>query len=174
MSKFLLSENILYKTKLTKEQAINKLADNIEEDKSTFLAIYNDYSKPYIGVVNKYKFEIEKVITYRNSFLPIITGEVFSNAEGTEIKVNMQLHSFVLVFMMIWLGGASFACLTSLYLMFNGEFSLGIFVPFGMLLFGILLSFGGFRTESKNGIEDLKQIFEADEVIDLDEVKGKV
>jgi hypothetical protein len=162
MNKFLPIENIIYKTKLSKEQTIQKLTENIETEKSFGFGAHNyTYSKPYIGRILGNSFEIKRAISYRNSFLPQIKGEIYSEFDGTKIKVNMKPHSLVLVFMTIWFGGVFLACIGTTYALFTQKFTPFFFIPFGMLLFGIGLLFGAFKTESSTSKKDLLKIFDA-------------
>ena len=163
MSQYLPIENIIYKTKLSKEQTIQKLADNIEAEKSFGFGAHNyTYSKPYIGQIFGNTFEIKRAINYRNSFLPQIKGEVYSEFDGTKIKVKMKPHSFVLVFMTIWFGGVFIGCVATTFALFTQNFSPFFLIPFGMLIFGIVLLLGAFKTESKKSKKDLVQILEAE------------
>ncbi len=163
MSKFLPFENIIYKTKLSKEQTIQKLTDNIDAEKSFGFGAHNyTYSKPYIGRITGNTFEIKRAINYRNSFLPQIKGEVYSEFDGTRIKVSMKPHTFVLVFMTIWFGGVFIGCLVTTFALFTQNFSPFFLIPFGMLLFGIALLYGAFKTESTTSKKDLTRILEAE------------
>jgi hypothetical protein len=163
MSKFLPIENIVYKTKHSKEQTIQKLSENIEAEKSFGFGVNSyTYSKPYIGRVIGSNFEIKRAISYRNSFLPQIKGEVYSEFDGTKIKVNMKPHIFVLVFMTIWFGGVFIGCVATIFALFTQEFTPFFLIPFGMLLFGIALLYGAFKTESSTSKKDLIRILEAE------------
>lgn len=163
MSRYLPIENIIYTTKLTKEQTIQKLTDNIEAEKSFGFGAQNyTYSKPYIGKIIGNNFEVKRVISYSNSFLPQIKGEIYSEFDGTKIKVNMKPHSFVLVFMTIWFGGVFIGCIATTFALFTKEFTPFFLIPFGMLLFGITLLYGAFKTESKTSKKDLLEILEAE------------
>lgn len=163
MSKFLPIENIVYITKLSKEQTIQKLTENIEAEKSFGFGANNyTYSKPYIGRVTGGNFEIKRAISYRNSFLPQIKGEVYSEFDGTKIKVNMKPQAFVLVFMTIWFGGVIIGCIATTFALFTQEFTPALLIPFGMLLFGFALLYGAFKTESSISKNDLMRIFEAE------------
>lgn len=163
MSKFLPIENIVYKTKLSKEQIVQKLTDNIEAEKSFGFGAHNfTYSKPYIGRIVGNIFEIKRAISYRNSFLPQIKGEIYSDFDGTKIKVNMKPNTFVLVFMTIWFGGVFIGCLATTFALFTQKFSPFFLIPFGMLIFGIALLFGAFKTESTTSKKDLLRILEAE------------
>lgn len=163
MSKYLPFENIIYKTKLSNEQAIQKLNDNIEaERRFGFSAPSYTYSKPYIGQITGNKFKIKRVINYRNSFLPQIKGEVYSEFDGTKIKVNMSLHKFILVFTSIWLGIVFIGCSFTIYVLFTKAFAPFILIPLGLLVFGVALLFNAFKTESAKSRKDLMRIFEAE------------
>jgi hypothetical protein len=163
MSKYLPIENIVYKTKLSKEQTIQKLTDNVEAEKSFgFGANSYTYSKPYIGQIIGNNFDIKRATSYRNSFLPQIKGEIYSEFDGTRIRVNMKPPTFVLIFMTVWFGGVSIACLATISALFTQGFSPFFLVPFGMLLFGIALLLGAFKTESSTSKKDLMRILEAE------------
>lgn len=159
MSKFLPIENIVFKTKLSKEQVVLRLSENIEA-KKTFG--FGNYSKPYIGYINGNNFEIERVINYRNSFLPQIKGNVYSELSGTKINVKMMPASYVLFFMAIWFGGVIVGCLAMLFILFTEGFTSFLFLPFIMFLFGIGLLYGAFKTESAKSKKDLMRILEAE------------
>ncbi|MCU0439103.1 MAG: hypothetical protein MUC49_14490 [Raineya sp.] len=157
MSKYLPIENIIYKTNLSKEQVIQRLTENIETKKS-----FGIYSKPYIGKIMGNHFEIERAISYRNSFLPQIKGEIYSEFNRTKIEVYMRPHLFVLFFMVIWLGGISMGCLVTLSVLFTGKFEPPFLIPFGMLIFGIALLYGAFKTESAISKRDLMKMLDAE------------
>lgn len=93
----------------------------------------------YKGEVFEEGFEIRRILLYRNSFSPVITGNFVSNGPGTDIQIKMALHTFTAVFMCIWLA------VTVYILIFNYSS-----IPFavGALIFGILITFGGFWWEA--------------------------
>jgi hypothetical protein len=163
MSKYLPVEYVIYKTKLSIEQTIQKLADNIEAEKSFgFGALNYSYSKPYIGKITGNRFEIERAISYRNSFLPQIKGEIYSEFDGTKIKVDMKPHLFVLFFMTLWFGGVFIGCIATTFAFFTKEFTPFVLIPYGMLIFGITLFYGSFKIESSISKKDLLKILEAE------------
>ncbi|MBK8874664.1 MAG: hypothetical protein IPN13_12375 [Bacteroidetes bacterium] len=159
MSKYLPFENIIYKTKFSKEQAIQKLIDNIEAERTFgFSAPSYTYSKQYIGQITGNKFKIKRVINYRNSFLPQIKGEVYSEFDGTKIKVNMSLHKFVLVFTSIWF--ASFCRMLNCNICtFYKGFCTFHFNSIRTVGICVALLFNAFKTEKKSR-KDLMRIFE--------------
>ena len=163
MSNYLPFENILYRTQLSQVKAIERLADKVEKEKSFRIGFYNNnYTKPYYGTIYGSKFEINRALSYRNSFSPIIKGEIFTHYEGTRIKVSMKPHVHVLVFMTIWFGAVFIACFATIAVMFTQGFNVYFLIPFAMLLFGVAFLLGGFKTESKRSRNDLKEIFQAE------------
>src|SRR6188474_594186 len=59
---------------------------------------------PFEGTVTEFAFDIRRIISYRNSFLPQIRGTISQDAAGSRISVTMQLHVTVAAFMTVWLG----------------------------------------------------------------------
>ncbi|MBF4466213.1 hypothetical protein [Flavobacterium sp. LC2016-12] len=167
IKKLLPFEKLVYHSTLSKEELINHLQNEIEPEKSFgFGAHRTSYSKPYIGKIYAARFEIKKAINYRNSFLPIIKGDIKNDINGSKININMGLPDFIKAFMILWLGGVSVACIGGIYSLFfadaiNSETGPFIFIPFAMLLFGIAMVSFGFKTESQKSIKDLEEILQA-------------
>ncbi|MET0945988.1 MAG: hypothetical protein ABWY22_11305 [Flavobacterium sp.] len=167
IKKLLPFEKLVYHSTLSKEELVIRLQNEIEAEKSFgFRALKFSYSKPYIGKINSNRFEIKKVVNYRNSFLPVIKGEIKDGINGAKIDVKMGLVDFVKAFMILWLIGVSFGCIGALYsLIFtdtvNSEAGFFMFIPFAMLLFGIAMVSFGFKAESQKSIKDLEGILQA-------------
>ncbi|MCZ8091756.1 MAG: hypothetical protein O9282_08925 [Flavobacterium sp.] len=150
IKKILPFERLVYNSTLSGEELIPHLKSEIGQ---------NGYS----GKVYQNKFEIKRDINYRNSFLPLIKGEVTNTVNGSKINVKMDLIIFAKFFIIIWLGGVLLALLATLYTFFNdGESSINIiFIPAIMFVFGIVLVALGFKYESKKSINDLEKILKA-------------
>jgi hypothetical protein len=162
--KFLPTENITYKTKLKEDEIIKRLSDNIEP-KKTFRGGFfgSGSSKLYEGQINNHTFDINRIINYRNSFLPRINGIIEKSNEGTTIKVKMRLHAFVIIFLCIWGGAVGLGCISVLTQAFGGsELDSVTMIPFGMLIFMYILTMGGFKSESSRSKKDLQTIFETE------------
>ncbi len=162
--RFLPTESITYKTKLKEEEIFRRLSELIEPEKAFRFGIFGRGStKPYEGRISSRKFDIKRIINYRNSFLPRINGIVEKDYDGINIKVKMRLHTFVIVFMCCWWGVAGFACIAFLkQSLGTSDFSPATLIPFCMLLFAYLLTMGAFKVESNKSKMDLQKIFEAD------------
>ncbi len=163
MKKVLPIENLVLRTTLSKEEAMEKLKENIETEKPFGFGVNSfTYSKPYIGTISGDIFEIKRAINYRNAFLPLIKGKVNNDSSWTKIDISMKPHGFVTAFMAIWFGGVTIGCVATTFAMLSGEFNPFLLIPFGMLLFGIALVVGAFKTESSKSKKDLLNIFEAE------------
>lgn len=166
IKKILPFEELLYHSKLTKEELFLHLQNEIEAEKSFGLGAHKySYSKPYIGKVFNNQFEIKRAINYRNSFLPIIKGEIQDAVNGSKIKIKLKLVDIVKVFMIIWLSGVFLACIavgTNFAINgFDPETGFTILIPFGMLLFGILMVTISFKAESRKSKKDLEEMLQA-------------
>ncbi|PQA90135.1 hypothetical protein B0A69_20890 [Chryseobacterium shigense] len=158
--KYLPFERIIYRTKLSEQEIITRLSGFVEPKKFSF---GKTSTKEYEGSINDKRFEINRVINYRNSFLPQLTGIIQKDNYGTQIEVTMKLHVFVFVFLIFWCGFVMFF-LISLGVV-QQKISVFFLVPVGMLLFVYALTMLGFKTESKKSKEFLMKSFEA-EIID--------
>lgn len=121
--------------------------------------------KPYEGSINGNSFSITRIIGYRNSFLPRISGEIEKDFDGSRINVKMRLHVVVIVFLFIWFGGVGIGCSAALATGFkfgSQSFEPMSLIPFGMLIFSYALVTGGFKYESIKSKKYLSQLFEAE------------
>lgn len=171
LKKYLPFENYVITTKLSVHEIKIRLADNIEPKKSVKLSLFsNDSSKPYEGEILGDSFKITRIINYRNSFLPVITGHISTFPGRTQINVKIRPVIFVLIFISLWLGIVGLVCvgiiLAGIFqfknLLQNG-FSPMTLIPFGMFFFGCLLITLGFKAESKKSKEFLERVFEVQE-----------
>lgn len=160
---FLPTENITYKSKLKNEDLLSRLAAAIEPEKTfRFPAFSSGSTKPYEGQINGQTFEIKRIIRYRNSFLPRITGTIESHPYGTTIHVKMRLHIFVITFLFFWCGMVGIGSIAIAKHYFEGAaFNAIALIPFGILLLVYTLTMGAFTFESNRSKKDLQQIFEA-------------
>ncbi|MBL7825480.1 MAG: hypothetical protein JNJ57_02540 [Saprospiraceae bacterium] len=161
---FLPTENITYKTHLNEEEIIKRLSDHVETEETLSYGIFNSgSSKPYVGQINDQTFNIKRIISYRNSFLPRIYGIIEKDFGGSTIIVKMRLHTFVIVFLGIWCCFVGIASAASLrQALGNQGFNSKTMIPLGMLLFFYALIMVSFKYESYKSKMDLQTIFEAD------------
>src|SRR5438105_2783501 len=62
--------------------------------------------QPFRGSVRGSHFKVIRVLGMfvRNSFQPVVVGDIAQGPVGTEIRVRMRLHAGVATFMAIWFG----------------------------------------------------------------------
>lgn len=157
--KYLPFEHIIYTSNLSKRDIIKRLSDCMETKGNGFFTFNNKTTKEYEGFIDDHHFEINRIIKYRNSFLPRISGSIQENNNETHIEVKMKLHMFVLIFMVFWCLFVLFFLITVLIAV--EKISFVVLIPVGMLLFAYALTMFGFKSESMRSKEDLKKIFEA-------------
>ena len=137
-------ENFTLKSNLGVEELKRRIAEHIESRKVFRLSFgKNRLAKPYEGEIKKNTFRISRIINYRNSFLPLITGHIGNGADETVIIVRMRMFVFTIVFMSLWMGIAGLVGILFLWFaIFSPEktdphgFSLGTLAPFIMFAFG--------------------------------------
>ena len=102
------------------------------------------------GEVFEDGFKISRILLYRNSFSPVVTGSFVPNGSGTNIQIKMAIHTFTAVFMAIWLAITCYILVTN--------YSSPLFA-IGALVFGIVLTLGGFWWEARKQKPRLIEIF---------------
>ena len=155
----ILTENLTYKTQLPENQVIERLQDCIAPKKDfSLFDMYNNTAngKLYEGKISGQTFEVSRIINYRNSFLPIITGNITQENNATIIKINMRLHMFVSAFLVIWCTG--FAGSMIFMLSKDVDFTFFDVMPFVMLV----IFFRVFKFETNKSKKDFQQLFEAE------------
>ena len=169
--KFLPYERLKINSALSSEEILKRL-DNVIEPKRYF-RLFGSGTKPYQGSVEGSHFEISRSIGYRNSFLPMIKGDVQSEMSGCSVYITMQPHILVIAFMIFWLGGVGVIFLGFLYSLVSPltephttDPSLAL-IPGGMFVFGYALSLGGFKFESIKSKKFFRELFEAREVEEM-------
>ncbi|MBC9909990.1 hypothetical protein [Chitinophaga varians] len=156
-------------TKLSPEE-IKKLLDANVVPKSKGFQLKFGWSKPaggkpYEGVVKNNGFEISRIIDYRNSFLPVITGDVSHEIVHTAVRIKMTLSIVVAVFMTFWMGGVIIGFVGCLIAMIDGfrsgsKFEPLLLIPFGMLIFGYLMVKLAFQTEVSKSRKFLRELLQ--------------
>jgi hypothetical protein len=168
--KFSPYERLTIFSQLTPESAIQKLIDVVETSQNK--KFRRSMIKRYQGEVTGYKFKIRRIINYRNSFLPVINGEIEPAKDGCCIHIKMQPNIIVLIFMVVW--SSPFISLllmgfvmTLMPLLFpkivtvvNGSIPLYVILaPVGFLIFGYCLVTIGFKIESIKSKAFFKELF---------------
>ena len=177
--KLLPIKNIVYKTSLTEDEAIGRLAESVEPGFNIFNTMFirhnmlNGSTKPYEGEMNGQAFEI-RIINYNDAFTPRISGVIREDFEGSTIKVKMRPRKVLTLFFsifgcltMIWL---LVVCIVSLFLIANTEFTIPLlifilfvtFVPFCVWLPLYVIAMLFFKDKISKSKKDLQEIFQAE------------
>lgn len=172
-TKLLPIENYDFTTNLSIDEVYSRLSANIEPKQANLLSMLNEKrSKPYEGEISQNSFKINRIINYRNSFLPVIHGEMSNYFGQTRIKIRMRPAAFVFIFMAFWLGLVAIGCIVILFSGFinikevlHSGFSLMLLVPFGIFLFGCMLPAMAFKPESRKAKRFLATLLNEEEYI---------
>lgn len=137
--------------------------DEVVEPKKLRWAFFSRDHKPYQGTFNTEKFDVSRIIHYRNSFLPMIKGRISTDMGQTRIDITMQLHIFVIAFMIVWFGFVgmfSFGLFGAF--LFGGEtapeFSF-LFAPLPFFIFGYCLTTLPFKYEARKSRQFFQDLF---------------
>jgi hypothetical protein len=160
-------ERLTIHSPLRPDEALKKLEENIQP-KLPFIWKRKG-QKPYLGKIEGFHFSLRRIIFYRNSFLPMIEGEIQPEMGGSSIRITMHPHIWVLAFMGLWLGGISIFFLAVLFnlLSFGTNASphqpheMLIILPIVMIVFGYVLCLGGFKLESVKSKTFFRDLFQA-------------
>ncbi|HLP14497.1 MAG TPA: hypothetical protein VK177_21380 [Flavobacteriales bacterium] len=171
MKKYLAREDFELVTLLKSTDVINRIAENTGPKKTFRLALPGvKHDKPYEGVVDAESFKISRVINYKNSFLPVISGTVSGSGKVTAVTIKMRMLLPVRIFMFIWLGGVGLACIFITPFILSGDsasrkqgFDPMALIPFAMFVFGYLLTYLAFKFESRKSKAFLKDLLNAQE-----------
>lgn len=164
VKKFLPFEHVIYLTPLPLEEVITRLGNTITKEEIFRWGMYSGKpSKPYEGWIRGHRFSMQRIINYRNSFLPRIDGVVHHKLGKVLIDVKIQLHMFTKVFMIFWCGTLGFfSVVMMIQMVSNPELRLVGFIPLLMCLFGYGLTMAGFHFERNSAKADLQKLFEAE------------
>src|SRR4051812_39275980 len=77
---------------------------SVVEPRRVFRRPFAVPEKPYQGQITGTRFRIQRIINYRNSFLPVINGEIRQQLGKTYIDISMRMNAFVIAFCCAWLG----------------------------------------------------------------------
>jgi hypothetical protein len=165
---FLPYESVILESPLSRQEVLDKL-DSVVESRSKFRYLFSRNHKPYRGKVSGDRFEVSRIIYYRNSFLPIITGEIISGYPGSSVKLVMHPRPLVIVFGVIVLGvlgpSAIFILSESIEALvrFGSLDSMEIsrIAPLGVLVVVYLLYMIGFKPEAAKSLKFFRELFDA-------------
>lgn len=163
MTKILPIRKTTLHTSLTPQQVTERIFE-ITGNKT------NQYNE-FLGTVQKDYFKISRNINYRNSFLPVITGNIKKGSTGTNIEIKAKPNTFVTTFMIIWMSIIGASCVGIIITAFNtpdlsekiSSESTPTIIPFALLIIGGVIFNAPFAAEYNIALNKLKEILEAKE-----------
>ncbi|MGD9982463.1 MAG: hypothetical protein AB7H66_03585 [Hyphomonadaceae bacterium] len=137
---------------MKRAEALAAIASRIEERKWLrwrWPSVEND--ERFDGAVTETSFSVTRIMGYRNSFAPVIEGEVHESGRFSRIVITMKRHIVVLLFLVVF-AGMMLAGLVALERPLPGVLML-------LLLYAIVL--GAFWFEANKLEQTLRKIFQA-------------
>lgn len=103
LKKVLPAEDYILSTHFSTDEVCRRISDNTDpyRTSASFFERNPGYSKSYEGYIVNNTFEIQRIIGYRNSFLPLVSGYVYSLQGKTHVKIKMRLNEIMLVFFIV-------------------------------------------------------------------------
>ena len=126
------------------DNTVDKMDRSIHPRQSFWLLGFGRRNEGFEGKVSEASFELNRIIGYRNSFLPHAYGRFEQvNRHRTTVHVTVTLHPFVILFCLVWCGSIGYGLLNAII---EGN-SNSISLLSGALLFVYVLVMVGWSAE---------------------------
>lgn len=161
-------EKVRFYSPLFREELVVKLATKVRPQPWIKFTGFGKpkHGKVFEGEVAKDGFRLQRIISYKNSFLPKLNGKFVEKVNGTEIIVTIRPDMSVFLFIVLWFGFVGVGSLDALVNLSAETFSLDTLFPVIMILIGggaaTLITYG----EKNMAKRALKKILEAEIVVD--------
>jgi hypothetical protein len=152
-----------FKTYLDAENVRQRLAAEVESRTIFRQSIWRRDHRFFAGKVEENgRFQINRVIHYRNSFQPYIYGEIVNDLDATRIKLRLHPHPVVLILMPIFLSVFFCALIGTTFISDDLVKNLWVIWPIlGFLLLFYIIIIGLFNFEVNKARRHLEEIFQA-------------
>jgi len=162
-------QKISLRTHLTPEEIVARLHAQVAEGDPLRRYLFKKPSQPFNGRIEASTFRIARIIRYRNSFLPIVHGEIRDDLDRRVIDMTLYPAIFVLVFLGAVLLFAAMIFVTMLVDLFLNGNPTGSPVSIVLMPLFILFGFYGvmvlsFNFEANKAITLLKDMLDASEL----------
>lgn len=159
--KLIPSEKIELTTAFTTAEIEKLLMENIRQHKSYKASFNKEDTKGgyFIGHVYPNRFSCKKFTYQRNSFLPQVTGTFKETPQGTNVKINLKVDSFITIFLYLFITVIFCVFLVTLYMVTTqGSEPYIALIPLAILVIFTALPHIGFQLEKEHTIAELKRI----------------
>ena len=171
-------EHFYIKTHLSRDKIIQKLRDVTDTTRRIvwFPSFASRQHKLYLGKVNETSFNIYRWIHHKDSFLPVIVGELLPQNAGSKIRVKMHLHWLVIIFMTLWLGFFGLTLVNQILYVFRyilqadnlpADWLAGLIMPAVFWFFAYGMMIIGFKVDVKRERQFILELTEAYNVIEI-------
>jgi hypothetical protein len=114
---------------------------------------------PFVGWVEGHRFKFHRIIPYRNSFVPIVSGKIVPGEGGAILRGRLRLAHVVAVVMALWMAITASLAIASLAHVGETSNAVAAVFPVAMPLFGAVLVGVGFLPERRKALRLLSQAF---------------
>ena len=145
-------EKIILTTGLSAESVLMTISNSIESERDFKLFHLTKKCKRYEGTVFSESFRINRILTYRNWFIPITFGKVQNNGKGCDINLTIKMEKANSIIFVVWtiLLGLVSMCLLVIFiieLFYSGTFVLWELCAPIMFIVGYIYIVSNFKKE---------------------------
>ena len=155
--KLLPFERFQIETGLTVEEVHALLSEHV--GRAELLFQFGD--KRFCGVLYPQSFKISRSIKYRNSFLPVLTGEFEATDKGTIIEITSRMNFLVMAFLILIVLVAFFiAFVVGIALLLNENEPTALLMGLAFLLIGVVWPILSYWSEEEKAKAALHEILD--------------
>lgn len=130
----------------------------IVEPRKWFRMSWARPARDFEGEVSGLEFSIQRIIRYRNSFLPVISGTILQGLGTTRVRIAMRPNWFALAFWIAWMMvPAAFAAFVLMYGTVQTQPQTAVVVSI-MAVFGYLICVIPFGIEAQKARRILAEV----------------
>ncbi len=156
---FLPYERLTIETNLSPEEVQRRL-EGVVEPKKWFRWPYSRDHEPYQGTWDGNRFKISRIIHYRNSFLPVIQGEIISRYPGTIIELVMRPPIITIGMVILFAGFALLVILRALGLWLSHGANVTSYSSCLFPVMVVLITLISFKVESTKSRKFFRELLE--------------
>lgn len=151
---------------------IHQKLERVIEPKRHF-KLFEKSSKPYEGRIEGTRFEVSRILDYRNALRPNIVGHIQAQPQGSTVSISMKPDLVAIVFMLLFLGGVGLSFFMTLAPVLSSSVELSTatwhsLISLGAIFIALYVFFlAFFKFESAKSKDFLLDLLDAREVEEL-------